>query len=424
MNDMLKFLSLAAAGAIASGEFSVDDMQKMVKSLDASDGDENNDSENDLVKFAKGAITPEQLSVSGTITPRRASLMIDLIQSQSSFLSRISVIHMDSLSSEYDVWDMANGILVRVAEGAEPTEAQKKQISNAGRTLTALPAQLFADLTRSTILSNQWRPNLTGWLDERFSIKFGNEMVKLGFDGVADDYANTKFNELNKGWIYLAQTEADTVKSKYSVDGTMVQKLERLVQAAADDMPEDAVIFIHRKDVIKYASEVGASTNNAALIMEAAAKGYGGYSFEVNNKMPRGVFMLTPLKNLVLGVSGEMSRDRVWNARKRAVEYTFDVSNDYDIAVPKFVVHGSEAAPLVITSYSVSITGTATSTRTVTGAEGGIAAVTVSSADESIATVSYNTTTGVISVTGVSAGTTIISVTDGINTKNISVTVS
>jgi len=423
MKDMLKFLSLAAGGAIASGEFSVNDMEKMVKELHGDEG-ENSDSENDLIKFVKGAITSEQLAVNSTVTPRRAAIMIDLIQSQNDFLNKITVVNMDSLTGEYDVWDMASGILVRVPEGSLPSEAQKAIIENRGRTLDAKAVQLYADLLKSAIISNQWRPDFTGFVDARFSTKFGNELVKLGFEGIADDYANSNFNELNKGWVHLASTESATSKSVYSPDDTMVEKLNRLIEASDDDMPENAVILIHGKDVLSYATEVGASTNNAALIMEAAAKGHGGHSFEINNKMPRGIFMLTPLKNLVMGVAGQMSRDRQWIPRKRAVEYTFGMFNDYDIAVPKYVVYSKEALALVITSYSVSITGTATSTRTVTQAEGGIASVTVSSVSEAIATVTYNTTTGVVSVTGVSAGSTIVSVTDGISIKDIAVTVS
>ena len=295
------------------------------------------DEESDLVKFAKDAISPSDLAVSGTISPTRAIKFIDLITKNSKLMDKVTVIPMSSLKTDYDVWDMEKGVLVRVAEGSEPTAAKKKKIENAGRTLDAKAMQLFADVLRSTILNNQHRPNLTAWLDSKFATKFANELVYLGFVGVKDDYSNSAFENLNKGWIQVAKDESDTKKGTYATDDTMVARLEKLVNNADDDLGDDAKILIHRKDFQKYCIEVGKSTNSAQLLIEAAAQGFAGYGFEVTNNMPSGTYMLTPLKNLVFGMVSEIYRAREFNSRKRAIEYTFDIQADYDIAVPKFV---------------------------------------------------------------------------------------
>ncbi len=295
------------------------------------------DEESDLVKFAKDAISPSDLAVSGTISPTRAIKFIDLITKNSKLMDKITVIPMSSLKTDYDVWDMQKGVLVRVAEGSEPTSAKKKKIENAGRTLDAKAMQLFADVLRSTILNNQHRANLTSWLDSKFATKFANELVYLGFVGTDDTYANGNFNELNKGWIQVATDESDTKKGTYAADDTMVARLEKLVENADDDLGDDAKILIHRKDFQNYCIEVGKSTNSSALLIEAAAQGFAGYGFEVTNNMPSGTYILTPLKNLVFGMVSDIYRAREYNARKRAIEYTFDIHADYDIAVPKFV---------------------------------------------------------------------------------------
>ena len=300
-------------------------------------GGEASGEESDLVKFAKGAIAPSDLAVSGTISPTRASKFIDLIQKNNQLLSKVTVIPMESLKSEYDVWDMDRGVLVRVPEGSEPNDTQKKKIQNKGRKLDAKAMQLFADVLRATILNNQHRPDLVKWLDNNFSIKFGNELVYLGFVGEKDDYANEEFKNLNKGWIQVAKDDGETNKTTYAADDTMVERLEKLVDVADDEMGDDAKILIHRKDFIKYCIEVGKSTNSSQLLIEAAAQGFAGYGFEVTNNMPSGKYMLTPLKNLVFGMANKIYRSREFNSRKRAVEYTFDIHADYDIAVPRFV---------------------------------------------------------------------------------------
>jgi len=109
-------------------------------------------------------------------------------------------------------------------------------------------------------------------------------------------------------------------------------------------MGDDAKIMIHRKDFLKYCIEVGKSTNTASLIIAAAAEGFGGYGFEITNNMPTGTYMLTPTKNLVTGVATKIYRSRNWHARKRAIEYTFDIYVDYDIAVPKLVAFIEQAS--------------------------------------------------------------------------------
>jgi hypothetical protein len=324
-----QMLSFITALAVANNL----DANEIAKSITPPQANE----ESDLVKFAKGAITPTDLAVSGEISATRANKFIDLIQKNNQFLSKITVIPMESLKTTYDVWDMERGILVRVDEGQEPTEAQKKKIQNKGRKLEAKAVQLFTDVLRATILNNLHRPNLTAWLDGKFSIKFGNELVYLGFVGVADDYANEEFKELNKGWIQVAKDEDATNKDTYAADSTMVDRLKALVDNADDELPDNAKILIHRKDFINYCIEVGIETNSSALLIQAAAEGFGGYAFEITNNMPSGTYMLSPLENLVLGVVGKIYRAREFNSRKRAIEYTFDFYPDYDVAVPRFV---------------------------------------------------------------------------------------
>jgi len=265
MNEALKTL-LKASG--------YSDEQIAAMEANATVDFEKDEEKHDLIKFAKGVIGPTDLAVAGEITPSRANKFIDLITSQDKLLSQINVIPMDSLKTTYDVWDMEKGILVRVPEGSEPSDSKKSGVSNEGRELDSKAMQLFADVTRASILNNQHRPNFISWLDGRFANKFSSELLYLGFVGEKDTYSPQEFKNLNKGWLQIANDESDSNKVTYAADDSMVKRLETLVDSADDDLPDGAKIFIHRKDFIKYCLEVGKSTNTAELLIQAAAQGF------------------------------------------------------------------------------------------------------------------------------------------------------
>lgn len=300
--------------------------------------------EHELIKFAKGVIAPEDIAVNGVLTPSQSSKFVDLIQNANEFLKEITVQPMDKLKTNYDVWDIARGILVRVPEGSKPTSRQLKKIKNSGRMLVAQPMQLFATLTKSSILNNRHKPNFAGWLEKKYSTAMANDMAYLGFVGKEDDYSNDNFENLNKGWIQVAKDDTDTKKVTYAESDTIKDRLDKLVEKADDTMPDNAKIMIHRKDFLKYCSEIGTSTNTSDLIITAAAKGHSGYEFKITNDMPRGEYMLTPLKNLVFGIVAEVGKSREWNGQERAINYTFDVNVDYDIAVPAYVTIATQAS--------------------------------------------------------------------------------
>ncbi len=290
----------------------------------------------DVIKFAKGLITPESLTITGSLTPKQSKGFYSAIVNNNEFLKKVTTKQMNSLELFVDAYDVAEGILVRVPEGSEPTNSQKRTYSNIGCTLRALKAQLFADVTRSTIENNADNPNFEKELFNGFSIRFGNELVKLGFEGV--DETGDSFENLNKGWIQVAKDSSDVKKDTYASTDKMVDRLSGLIENLDKDAKGPSTsILMSWSDWEKYMLELADTTKTAALFTDAKTKSFMGYPIEVNKYMPNGVYMATPLKNLVFGMLTKIYRERTWNARKRAIEYTFDVGNDYEIIIKKWV---------------------------------------------------------------------------------------
>lgn len=302
--------------------------------------------ESKLMQFAKGLITPESLTVSGSLTPKQSKKFISAIIKNNAFLGKVTTQTMNSLQQYVDAYDIAEGILVRVAEGSEPLTAQKKGYSNIGCTLEALKVQLFADVTRSTLENNADNPNFESMLFNGFATRWGNELVKLGFEGTADSGAT--FATLNKGWITIAAASDAVNSDTYTADGEgdcQLARLEALVAKIPVDIKGPGVsILMNWADYEALQKEVAEGTNSTATLLKGNADTFMGYPLERVKWMPKGKYMATPLKNLVFGISTSAYRGREWNGRKRCMEYTFDLGCDYEIIVKKWVALLTAAA--------------------------------------------------------------------------------
>ncbi len=71
------------------------------------------------------------------------------------------------------------------------------------------------------------------------------------------------------------------------------------------------------------------------------ARRFRGHSIETHPLLPSGQVLFTPMKNLIYGLHTEIKRDRAWHSRRRALEYTFDMAFDFEVAVKQFAVLGA-----------------------------------------------------------------------------------
>lgn len=298
----------------------------------------------DTIALAKSLIEPEDLRNGGELKPQAAAKLITMLFADK-FLAKVTTLRMSRLKRDVDVMDIMRRQLVRVAEGQEPSNDELTAAGEFGCTLTALSAQLFASLTLSFLRENKDNPNLQKEVEGGFNTRLGNDIVDLGFNGVADDAAGAdraaKFIRLNKGWLQIAREAANTPTPPIdpATDG-WVASLKTVMDAQDDRARSQSVFVMNEADADAYAEEINAPVTGHEVQSGNPARRFRGKVIEAHPDMPAGSVLFTPLKNLVYGLHTTIDRSRAYHARRRALEYTFDMSFDYEIAVKQFAVLG------------------------------------------------------------------------------------
>ncbi len=298
----------------------------------------------DFVALAKGLIGPSDLANGGELRSQEAAKLISMLFADT-FLSKITTVRMDKLMRDVDVMDILRRQLVRVAQGAEPITDDLTSAAEFGAKLYALDAQLFASLTLNFLRANADNPNVQSEVEKSFSTRLTNDIVDLGFNGVADDGVGAtreaKFLRLNKGWLQIARDAANAPKVNIDpATNGWVGSLKAVMDAADDRVRETSTFVMNVADADEYGEEINAQVTGSETQSGAPARRYKGKPIEAHPLVPRGSVMFTPLANLVYGLHTDIRRDRAYHSRKRALEYTFDMSFDYEIAVKQFAVLG------------------------------------------------------------------------------------
>jgi hypothetical protein len=288
----------------------------------------------EIIKAA-GNMGAADFTLSGNLTPEASHTLIDAIVDSSAFLKKVETVKTNSLQRDLTAIDLANNILVQLAEGTRPTEAQRQKATAIGATLSLKPAQLFGFIGRSALEDNQHNPRFEEQTFNAFAKSFGNNLTNLGFVGTTDVY-DASFTTLNKGWVEIAKTDANTVKGTYVASDTVTERLTALAESINPDALADSAILISPADYQAYNKELSA-LNAPSYLIEGNAPRILGAPLEVNKFMPQGVYIATPLKNLVLGVGLGIQRERFYDPEERGLKYVFSVYQDYEILIKKWV---------------------------------------------------------------------------------------
>ncbi|MEG9884171.1 MAG: hypothetical protein V6Z86_06060 [Hyphomicrobiales bacterium] len=302
---------------------------------------------NDLVAVAKGIIGPNDLANGGELRPQAASRLISMVF-KDAFLAKVTTEKMLRLTKDVDVIDIMRRQLVRVPQGADPDTSDFADAAEFGCVLTALPVQMFPTLSLDFLRENKDNPNLVREVETGFNTRLSADLVDLAFNGAADDNEGStreaRFLGLNKGWIQTLREadKAPKVTISPAKDG-WIASLRAVIDAGDDRWRAASVIMMNTADADAYARELNAPITGKAMHADSPLRRFEGHAIEAHPLMPRGVVIFTPLKNLVYGMHTDIRRDRSWHARKRVLEYTFDLAIDYEVAVKQAAVLGITA---------------------------------------------------------------------------------
>ncbi|AQW80784.1 P2 family phage major capsid protein [Campylobacter pinnipediorum] len=290
----------------------------------------------------KGVISPTDMTANNTLSVDKSRKVINTIVDSSDFLKKINVYQTKKLQTSIDTWNLAKGILVRVAPGNSPTDEQRQKLGVGSVTLDNKPVQLFAKITQDTLEDNADNPKFESETFESFARAFATDLQNLGMIGEKDDYSSNEFKNLNKGWFTLAKEVSGVKKIEHKKASKMVDKLAALVKAHNEEVLKDSVILISQADYLAFQTEVGSKNGGLGVLLNANAKSILDVPLEVAAFVPKGKFLMTPLKNLVMSLGLAVRRVRWYDNEESSLKYKFEVYNDYQIAVPEWVTLSEE----------------------------------------------------------------------------------
>ncbi len=377
-----------------------------------------------LNEILKSGLTPENATLSGTLTPKQGKIFAKAIVASHALLGKVTVDITGKLTKERSGLDSLKGALTRHKSGTAAPDVNLKELGKIGCTLDMTKGvELNAKINDDTLEDNQDNSSFEQEQFESFSTIFSNDLLYLGIIGEADsDEHEAAFKDLAKGWFTVAKESTD-VNKVTSSNSSKLERLVYLVKNANANAIEMSSILMSRSDYTDYQLEISKEYKDLATLLNADKKTIMEVPIEVSADVKDDEYMLTPLKNMIFGISSRVKRNRWFDNEESALKYKFVVYPDYEFDIHKYVTLLTIVG-LEISSYETSVAVGSTSQRTVTSAAGaGLTGVTAISKNEAVATVAYDSATGVITITGVAEGVTTVTVDDGTSTKDIAVTV-
>jgi hypothetical protein len=373
----------------------------------------------------KSGLSATDTTLSGTLTPKQGKIFASAIAASSTLLGKITTDIVGKLTKERTGWDAAKGQLTRHKSGVKAPETNEKKLGKIGCKLDMTRGvELNASILDDAIEENQDNPNFEQEQFDIFTTIFSNDLLHLGIIGESDsDDHDADFKDLAKGWLMIA-SESDDTNITTTSNPSILHRLKWLVKNAHEDVMGTASILMSPKDYMDYQFEIAETYKDLSTILNADKKTFMQLPIESTASIPSGDYLLTPLKNMVLGLSSTVKRNRWYENSESALKYKFVVYPDYEFDIHKYVTYmTTESFDLSVLEKTVA--EGSTTTVTVENAAGeGLAGITVLSKNSEVATATYNSETGVITITGVTAGTATVTVDDKTSTRDIVVTVT
>lgn len=378
-----------------------------------------------LGSIVKSGLTAKDAALSGNLTPKQGKIFVSAIVASSVLLGKVTTDITGKLTKERSGWDAAKGMLTRHKSGLKAPAANEKKLGKIGCKLDMTRGvELNASILDEAIEDNQDNPAFEQEQFDIFTTLFSNDLLHLGIIGEDDsDEHEAEFKDLAKGWLMIASESDDTNQTTTS-NSSILHRLKWLVKNAHEDVMGTASILMNPKDYMDYQFEIAETYKDLSTILNADKKTFMQLPIESIASIPSGDYLLTPLKNMVLGLSSVVKRNRWYENSESALKYKFVVYPDYEFDIHKYVTYMT-VEDFELSSLEKTVADGATTTVTVVSAAGdGLDGVTAISKNSDIATATYNSATGVITITGVAEGTTVVTVDDKTSTKDIKVTVT
>lgn len=286
-------------------------------------------------------------STGGQMSAEDAEMFIDTVVDKSSFLNEVTVEQMTASTAYIDTLGIATRQFRAAVEATLASTAQTVNftLTIPRRTLTPVEVILAADISYTFLKQNIERSAAETKIMNSVVKSVRNDMLDLCVNGDTD--SATTFLAINNGWIDLAVADSnvnDADCQGMSAIDTLDEVLDTLPEQF-DGMP-DAAFLVSRKFRRKYGKEV--ATRESALGDQALARGgsidFDGIPVETVYSWPSNYVMYTPKKNLHVGVSKDITVEKMAQPRKQIIEYTITLKFDPEYAYGGFIVLGANVS--------------------------------------------------------------------------------
>jgi hypothetical protein len=285
-------------------------------------------------------------STGGQLAPEDAEEFIDSVVDKSAFLGKITVLPMDASAAYIDTFAIATRQFRAAVEATLAATAQTVNFSATipRRTLTPVEVILAPDISYTFLKQNIEREAAEAHLLQQIGGSFKNDMLDLSVNG---DGSTGNFLSINTGWITLAEADSNVNDADCAGAGPS-DALDKTLEVLPEqyDGMEDLAFCVSRKFRRKYRRELAARESQLGDTAQTSAGDidFEGIPLEVVYSWPTASIMLTPLKNLHIGISKDMTVEKMLQPRKQVIEYTITAKFDPEYAYGGFIALGSNVS--------------------------------------------------------------------------------
>ncbi len=299
-----------------------------------------------LVAFLKD-LTAGNNSTFSSLSPEKATKFISLIRDQSQVLKEWTMQPMGAMQRNISLITAGTRRLRRVAQGSDPEDTQKANMTTGGKKLIAEELDLFETIGFDFLIDNTEGNKVEATIAKGLAMALANDIVDLSINGdTTDTSADKDFLTLNDGIIKLAKGSADT--HVFDTNGSTDYK-GVVFPGLFGELPDkwkntpDLTIYCSPTALEGYQDQLATRSTNAGdrAILQGDVDFYKGRKIRAINSWPQGIYMLTPASNIVVGlVKNQMQNYREVKFSKRCIDYTFVTYHDVQIAIDDACVIG------------------------------------------------------------------------------------
>lgn len=279
----------------------------------------------------------------GQLSAEQLDSFIDTVVEESDFLQDIDIITgIEASELQMDTLGLASRIMRKGVEGTAPDVTDA---TIARRTLNPEELILAFDITKRFLMRNIARGSADAMINAMFAKQYRNDLIDLALNGDKD--SGDDFIKIINGFYDRIKADGSTHTDNFGAN----DKIKDVFAAAVDALPnkwlnEDELFFVVSPKIQKkYQRELGEKNTQLGDLMTVDKPKIYFEGIEVRKvaQASDSEILLTPRKNLTIGIGQEMNVDLFYNARKRVREYTVTGYADANYKISDSVVLYTQA---------------------------------------------------------------------------------